>query len=983
MAFLLLSIKKEMKVEKNMLLKIRMPIILISLLTVSSWPLFAQANTVGILLNEPSAFSGYTLFSPSSSTMTYLIDNEGRLIHSWSSAYKPGQAVYLLDNGDLLRTANPQSGNANRLNAGGAGGRVEKYDWQGHLLWAFEYNNDQHRLHHDVKHLTNGNVLMIAWEYKTAEQAIAAGRKPTLLSENALWPDHILEVQPDGTSSGTVVWEWHVWDHLIQDYDAAKANYGNVSQHPELIDVNYSALANQQKGSADWNHTNSIAYNPVLDQIILSIHNLCEIWIIDHSTTTAEAAGHSGGRYGKGGDLLYRWGNPQAYRAGGTGEQQFFGQHDAQWIDEGFPGSGHILVFNNGLRRTAGSYSTVDEFIPPLDNNGIYPALPLGSAYAPAAACWCYKAENPTDFYSSNISGAQRLANGNTLICEGSSGHFFEVTAAGQVVWSYINPVTANGILTQGADIQPGGQKIENSVFKIRRYSQDFSGFIGRDLTPGDPIELSRQSVPDAGYPIVDTGQSACYNNSSQITAPLSGTAFYGQDAQYTGQQPVYRDQGDGTVSDLVTGLMWQKNPREKMTYDQALAGADTCKIGGYTDWRLPSIKELYSLILFNGKDPSNWRGSDTGELTPFIDTNFFVFQYGDESIGERIIDAQFASSTRYVSMTMGSNETIFGVNFADGRIKGYPCGKLPNGSYKKYFVLYVRGNTGYGINEFVDHQNGALSDQATGLMWQQRDSEKSMNWQEALAWVHSKNKEKFLGYDDWRLPNAKELHSLVDYTRSPATTQSAAINPLFFCSTILDEGGKSNYPFYWTSTTHADMTGGTAAVYFAFGEALGWMETPPNSGNYTLMDVHGAGAQRSDPKAGDPADYPHGFGPQGDVRRIYNYVRLVRDDDGDRQTGVAPWQTCEQPGSFVLSQNYPNPFNPETAITFSLSTVDRVRLQIFDLLGRTIATLVDGVLEAGMHKVTWNAADHPAGIYYYSLSGTGQCQTKSMVLLR
>jgi len=384
-------------------------------------------------------------------------------------------------------------------------------------------------------------------------------------------------------------------------------------------------------------------------------------------------------------------------------------------------------------------------------------------------------------------------------------------------------------------------------------------------------------STSTASYPVVDTGQTTCYDDSGAISCPQSGESFYGQDAQYAGNQPSYVDNGDGTVTDLNTGLMWQQTPGDKVMWTEAVAGADTFSLAGYDDWRLPTIKELYSLIDFSGIDPSGWNGS-TSSLVPFIDTDYFDFEYGDTSAGERIIDAQYWSSTEYVGTTMGGSSTTFGVNFADGRIKGY--GRTnPRGGEMTQFVRYVRGNTDYGVNDFVDNGDDTVTDSATGLTWSQADSGAGMTWEEALVWVQQKNAENYLGHDDWRLPDAKELQSIVDYARSPSTTGSAAIDPVFDTTLIVDEGGGTNYPFYWTSTTHANWSNssGRAAAYVAFGEALGYMETPPNSGNYVLQDVHGAGAQRSDPKSGNPDDYPYGNGPQGDVIRIYNYVRLVR----------------------------------------------------------------------------------------------------------
>jgi hypothetical protein len=380
------------------------------------------------------------------------------------------------------------------------------------------------------------------------------------------------------------------------------------------------------------------------------------------------------------------------------------------------------------------------------------------------------------------------------------------------------------------------------------------------------PLITSGQTAAD-GYTVVDTGQTKCYSNNTETACSQEGQAFYGQDAQYAGVQPSYVDNSDGTVTDLNTGLMWQKTPGDKVTYAEAVAGADTFNLAGYDDWRLPTIKELYSLIDFSGVDPSGWNGSDTSGLVPFIDTDYFDFEYG--GTGERIIDAQYWSSTEYVGTTMNGSATTFGVNFADGRIKGYSR-EFPGGGEMTQFVRYVRGNTDYGTNDFVDNGDGTITDQATGLMWMKADSGMAMNWQEALNYCESL---EYAGYDDWRLPNAKELQSIVDYSRSPDTTGSAAIDPLFSVTAITNEAGQADYPFYWSSTTHANFANGMNAAYVTFGRALGYM-------NNTWIDVHGAGAQRSDPKSGDPADWPTGHGPQGDAIRIYNYARCVRGGD-------------------------------------------------------------------------------------------------------
>jgi hypothetical protein len=404
-------------------------------------------------------------------------------------------------------------------------------------------------------------------------------------------------------------------------------------------------------------------------------------------------------------------------------------------------------------------------------------------------------------------------------------------------------------------------------------------------------------------YAMVDTGQTACYDNTTQTSCPSSGTAFYGQDAQHTSNAPSYTTNGNGTVTDNVTGLMWQQSAdtngdkdidaSDKLTYTEAGTYCANLAMGGYTDWRLPNIKTLYSLILFSGADPSGFSGTDTSSLTPFIDDSVFDFAYGDTDAGERIIDSQYASSTKYVSTTMNGDETMFGVNFADGRIKGY--GLTPFGADKTFFVMCVRGNTSYGQNSFVDNEDGTITDDATGLMWAQDDSGTALNWEVALNWVQTLNTASYLGYDDWRLPNAKELQSIVDYSRSPDTSSTAAIDPIFNTTQITNEDGAADWPWYWSSTTHANYVGmGDSGAYVAFGRAGGWQKLPPTASCYTLMDVHGAGAQRSDPKTSAwietigiacTGETAYGRGPQGDVQRAANYVRIVRDTSASEAT--------------------------------------------------------------------------------------------------
>ena len=405
-------------------------------------------------------------------------------------------------------------------------------------------------------------------------------------------------------------------------------------------------------------------------------------------------------------------------------------------------------------------------------------------------------------------------------------------------------------------------------------------------------------------FKIVDGGQTKCYDANREITPPLPGQPFYGQDAQFSGNRRSYTLSGDGrTVYDNNTQLTWMRGPNttnthplraDKMTTEQAktwVTLVNASNYGGFKDWRIPTLKELYSLFNCLGTDPSGYSGTDLSVLTPFIDTTYFNFGWGQLELGERIIDSQYGTTTVFV---LNPAETgypkLFGVNFADGRIKGYDL-IMPDGRTEKtFFWQLVRGGTTYGINKFVDNGDQTITDQATGLMWSKSDNGSGVSWQDALAWVQTKNAQSFLGHNDWRMPDVKELQSIVNYSNSPDYNGLPAIDTKYFsCSSITNENGQADYPYYWTSSTHGSYTatgsGGAEADYVAFGRALGW---PANS----WVDVHGAGAQRSDPKVGPPFSQAivhtvslngktytgYSWGPQGDAIRGFNYVRLVRN---------------------------------------------------------------------------------------------------------
>ena len=386
------------------------------------------------LLNA-DIFEGYTLFTPGAGNggpcTTYLIDNNLNNIQTWNHSRSPASMPYLIA-GDEPGWENtlliyPYRVNNPTMQAGGVGGAFEVLTWDGDLVWEYELSNTDYQHHHDIEPLPNGNVLMIAWERKTAEEAYAAGR--TSLNDNPLnemWSSSIFEIQSDGNGGGEIVWEWHLWDHLIQDENPDSDNYGIVGDHPELFDINKGWLGGggPQGGNADWMHLNTISYNIEYDQIVISSHRVDEIFVIDHSTTIEEAASHSGGNYGKGGDFLYRWGNPQNYDRGNNSDNLIGHQHSINWIPDGYPGEGNFILFNNDGNEAI-------EFSPPIDEDGFY-IIEEGQPYGPDNIVWS------SPYYSTDMQGgAFRLPNGNTLITDCDSANIEEVTESGSIVWSY------------------------------------------------------------------------------------------------------------------------------------------------------------------------------------------------------------------------------------------------------------------------------------------------------------------------------------------------------------------------------------------------------------------------------------------------------------------------------------------------------------------------------------------------------------------
>lgn len=423
-----------------------------------------ETNTVGLLLQSESAYDGYTLLPVTSSSNTYLLNNCGEEVNRWTSQYKAGMMAYLLDDGSLIRagrTNNPAFG------AGGAGGIIEVFDWEGDLTWSYLLSSPTECQHHDIAVLPNGHVLALVWKSYPREVWEALGRDPEKTSD-VVWGLCIVEIEPQGVSEGNVVWKWESVDHLVQAFDPSLPNYGAPSEHPRQIDVNYQAEAND----SDWLHTNSIAYNADLDQIMVSSRDFNELWIIDHSTPsdlTDTPAGH----------LAYRWGNPEAYGRGTASDRVLHSQHDARWIQ-----NGQIMVFSNGNERPDGLFSTVEVITPPLNSEGGYALAPT-EPWGPEGTDWRYPSILDADFFSQNTSGAQQLPNGNILITEGASGELREVTLDQEVVWSYVNPIG-----TFGATVQ-GSIPSLNSVFRAERYAAAHPALAGRDLETQGVLEIT------------------------------------------------------------------------------------------------------------------------------------------------------------------------------------------------------------------------------------------------------------------------------------------------------------------------------------------------------------------------------------------------------------------------------------------------------------------------------------------------------------
>lgn len=483
-----------------------------SLITIESS--YSQ-NTVGLLDLEVELYDpGYNLLFPHNQSTVFLINECGEVVHEWTDSvdFRPGNGVYLTENGDIIKCKRSKTSAVNDpIWAGGGGESVEIRNWDNELLSSFTLNDSLFRLHHDVAPMPNGNILMIVWEAISGEDAIDNGRDPSLLDSDKVWSLAIFEWDP---SIDTIVWEWHAWDHLVQDFDPSMSNYGVVHDSPHKINVNYAL-----NGHPDWLHTNSIDYNPVLDQIALSVPHFDELWIIDHSTTTEEASSSIGGNAGKGGDLLYRWGNPLAYNKGDTTSQKLYFQHDVHWIDpmatEGDDDFGKLLLFNNRLPNDLSStniiQTAVSDFNYSLEDGVFLPSDFERTVFHPSSSEFSH---------SVSVSSAQMLPNDNLLILSGRWGYAYELTPDNELAWEYRIPLKGGSPVTQGDTLAIGN----NFTFRMKRYPLDFPAFEGKELAPKGYIEL----MPDTSFcnSLIDVSIPQMNHTEDVVIFPNPATDF-------------------------------------------------------------------------------------------------------------------------------------------------------------------------------------------------------------------------------------------------------------------------------------------------------------------------------------------------------------------------------------------------------------------------------------------------------------------------
>lgn len=935
---------------------------------------------------QAEPFPGYTLYGPSNGRVTYLRDLNNNIVKQWNHARNGGYTYYLLESGHLLRTTNAPN---IRINGGGAQGIVNKYDWNGNLVWEYTYSSATVQAHHDIEPLPNGNVLMIAWEVKTAAEAQAAG-----LSRNvALWPDHIIEVRQTGLYAGEIVWEWHAWDHLIQDYNQNRANYGVVGDHPELLDINVSGGGGGPQGG-DWMHVNGISYNPELDQIVFSSHNLNEIWVIDHSTTTAQAASHQGGRWGRGGDFLYRWGKPANYRA--QGAQVFYVVHCSVWIPAGLPGGGNLMAFNN---RQGQGTSMIVELVPPRDERGVY-LRNVNGAYGPANPVWTYTANG---FYSNHLGGNQRLPNGNTLIAQSTSGRIFEVNNQGAVQWNFtpggevvralrypldypgvygLNPVAA-GVIVVNELLVVNSHTAADQDNEFDPWIEFYNnGNTARSLwgfyLSNDANNPTRwrfpntASIPARNYLIVwldgDSTQAGLHTNFepaaqggrivfsapdgtvlnnvqyNQQTENISWGRFPNGSGQFRAMTPSF---GEANHEGII-GPNYRSLAINELLADNATIAGD--QDGEYEHWlelfnnsqeRIP----LNGLFLTNDREnPTKWAFPDTA-----IAGREYLIIWLDEDLGQSGLHTNFQLSIDGgLVLLVAPNQDIIDSAAYERQSADISYGRYPDGASDMIFMTpsFAAPNNDRIIPP--DYQivlNELLAVNVTTAVDQNNE------------------------FDPWvELFNNSE--NSMPLTRVYLTDEPA--NPMKWAFPDITIPGRG-YMIVWLdedvgqSGLHAD---------FQLSGAGGRLQLIAS--DRSVIDEVVYPAQTADISYGR---YPNGSG---------EFIRMTPTFAAPNGDGIndLPPPNWNIPCEMKLTDIHPNPFNSTTTISFQLPAAAEVRIDVYNTLGQCIIVPVSGMFAAGRHKVDWNGTDMNgnslcAGLYYCVLISRGNFDAQKIVLLR
>jgi hypothetical protein len=502
-------------------------------------------NTVGLLSYEPNkAFDGYNLIYPHNQPNVYLLNNCGEIVHAWEDEanFRPGNTAYLRPDGTLVKTKRDAIITDDAIWAGGGGEIIEIRSWDNELIWSYSLNDENFRLHHDIAPMPNGNIIAVAWELKTREEAIQAGRDSLSMDQDKIWSEYIFEINP---ATNELVWEWHMWDHLIQDFDPTKDNFGVISEHPELVNINYDT----HDGHPDWLHINAIDYSLERDQIIVSVPYFDEVWIIDQTTTTEQAAGSNGGFGNKGGDLMYRWGNPLAYESGTVEDKKLFFQHDVHFIDDFIQGNNpnynSIAVFNN---RVGEDFSTANVFTPDWDMYESKYSIGPDGLYLPADHSVTLTHPTPQKMYSTGLSSVQLLPNDNYLLTSGRFGYSFELTPENEVVWEYTTPLRAGFPVTQGDTLVINN----NLTFRMDRLPVDYEAFEGRDLDSKGWIE----SEPNETFcdELLDVEILADEYNLTLYPNPTNNYLVVDWDAGMYTYLDIYNTQGQKITSLMRTG---------------------------------------------------------------------------------------------------------------------------------------------------------------------------------------------------------------------------------------------------------------------------------------------------------------------------------------------------------------------------------------------------------------------------------------------